>query len=72
MNKEKVEQLLNEGNTVAFISTYRKEVTGGATHAQVRCIDTALKQIETERKKKEAIMLQDASFMAELSALLSF
>ncbi|MTI81130.1 MAG: RNA-binding transcriptional accessory protein [Firmicutes bacterium] len=48
--------LLDEGNTVPFISRYRKEVTGELSEVQVREIDEKLKFFRNLAQRKEEVL----------------
>lgn len=57
---EAVIKLLDEGNTVPFISRYRKEVTGGLDDEALRNFEERLKYIKgIEERKEEVIRLID-------------
>ncbi|MEG6615527.1 Tex family protein [Peptococcaceae bacterium 1198_IL3148] len=49
-------KLLDEGNTVPFISRYRKEVTGELTDVQVRDIEEKLKFFRNLAQRKEEVV----------------
>ncbi|MEJ6019463.1 Tex family protein [Corynebacterium sp. H113] len=48
--------LLDEGNTVPFISRYRKEVTGGLDDSQLRQIEERLTYLRELEARKEAVL----------------
>lgn len=53
-----VVQLLDESNTVPFISRYRKEITGGLDEIQIRAVQEILHtQRVLEKRKEEVIRL---------------
>ncbi len=53
--------LLDEGNTVPFISRYRKEMTGGLTDEDVRLLQEKLKQYRNlEERRAEVLRLIEA------------
>ena len=49
-------KLLDEGNTVPFISRYRKEVTGGMDDEQLRTLSERLTYLRNLQKKREEIL----------------
>src|SRR5262249_1046890 len=53
---ESVVQLLDEGNTVPFITRYRKERTGGLNEEVIRLIQTRVKQARQLADRKETIL----------------
>ncbi len=58
---ENAVKLLDEGNTVAFISRYRKEATGSLDDNQMRELFTRLNYLRSfEERKEEIIRLIDA------------
>ena len=55
---EKTVALLDEGNTIPFISRYRKEVTGGLDDTQLRKLEERLRYLRNiEARKEEVIKL---------------
>ena len=53
--------LLDEGNTVPFISRYRKEMTGGLSDEEVRLLQEKLNQYRNlEERRQEVMRLIDA------------
>ena len=57
---EKTIELLDEGNTVPFISRYRKEVTGGLTDEQIRNLSERLSYLRNlEQRKLEVVRIID-------------
>jgi uncharacterized protein len=59
INSKQVSQtirLLDEGNTVPFISRYRKEITGELTDVQVRDIEEKLKFFRNLSQRKEEVL----------------
>lgn len=57
---ESAVSLIDEGNTVPFISRYRKELTGGMTDEMLRQLDDRLKYLRgLEARKDEVIKLID-------------
>lgn len=48
--------LIDEQNTIPFISRYRKEVTGGLNDEQLRIIDERLKYLRNLEDRKETII----------------
>lgn len=53
-------KLIDEGNTIPFISRYRKEVTGNLTDEQLRQLEELLKyQRSLEERKEDVIRLID-------------
>ena len=57
---EKTVELIDEGNTVAFISRYRKEATGSLDDNQMRELFTRLNYLRSfEERKEEIIRLID-------------
>ena len=53
---ESVVQLLDEGNTVPFITRYRKERTGGLNEEVIRRIQRRIEQIRELAARKETIL----------------
>ena len=48
--------LIDEGNTIPFISRYRKEVTGALNDEQLRKLDERLKYLRNLEEKKEQVI----------------
>ena len=48
--------LIDEGNTIPFISRYRKEVTGSLNDEQLRTLDERLKYLRNLEEKKEQVI----------------
>ena len=53
---ESVVQLFNEGNTVPFITRYRKERTGGLDEDAIRQIQTRLNFLKQLNDRKQTIL----------------
>src|SRR5947209_9594390 len=53
---ETVVQLFNEGNTVPFITRYRKERTGGLDEDAIRQIQTRLNFLKQLNERKHTIL----------------
>src|SRR6516225_1204891 len=53
---ESVVQLLDEGNTVPFITRYRKERTGGLNEEVIRLVQARVKQARQLADRKETIL----------------
>jgi uncharacterized protein len=53
---ESVVQLLDEGNTVPFITRYRKERTGGLNEDVIRRIETRVQQMRQLAERKQTIL----------------
>ncbi|MBQ8923342.1 MAG: RNA-binding transcriptional accessory protein, partial [Lachnospiraceae bacterium] len=53
---EKVIELIDEGNTIPFISRYRKEVTGSLNDEQLRSFDERLTYLRNLEEKKASIL----------------
>lgn len=49
-------KLIDEGNTIPFISRYRKEVTGSLNDEQLRKLDERLKYLRNLEEKKEQVI----------------
>ena len=49
-------QLLDEGNTVPFISRYRKEATGGLNDEQLRNLFDRLTYLRNLEDRKKAVL----------------
>ena len=49
-------ELIDEGNTIPFISRYRKEVTGALNDEQLRTLDERLKYLRNLEEKKEQVL----------------
>lgn len=59
VNKWQVEaaiKLIDEGNTIPFISRYRKEVTGSLNDEQLRNLDERLKYLRGLEDKKQTVL----------------
>lgn len=48
--------LIDEGNTIPFISRYRKEVTGALNDEQLRTLDERLRYLRNLEEKKEQVL----------------
>ena len=58
---ENVVRLIDEGNTIPFISRYRKEATGGMDDVALRALDERLSYLRNlEQRKEDVILLIDA------------
>lgn len=53
---EKTVELIDEGNTIPFISRYRKEVTGNLDDTTLRNLDEELTYLRTLEKRKEDVL----------------
>lgn len=53
---ENTVKLIDEGNTIPFISRYRKEVTGGLDDEILRALNEKLEYIRSLEKRKEEVM----------------
>ncbi len=53
---EKTVELIDEGNTIPFISRYRKEVTGSLNDEQLRNLDERLKYLRNLDEKKAQVI----------------
>lgn len=49
--------LIDEGNTIPFISRYRKEATGALNDEQLRTLDERLKYLRNLEEKKQQVLL---------------
>lgn len=49
-------QLIDEGNTIPFISRYRKEATGALNDEQLRTLDERLRYLRNLEERKEAVI----------------
>ena len=49
-------ELLDDGNTIPFISRYRKEVTGSLDENQIRAIEERINYLRTLEARKDAIL----------------
>ncbi|WP_035788148.1 Tex family protein [Butyrivibrio sp. AE3009] len=49
-------KLIDEGNTIPFISRYRKEVTGSLNDEQLRNLDERLKYLRGLEERREAVL----------------
>ena len=49
-------KLIDEGNTIPFISRYRKEATGSLNDEQLRNLDERLKYLRGLEEKKEQVI----------------
>ena len=57
---ERTIELIDEGNTIPFISRYRKEATGGLNDEVLRSLDERLRYLRNlEERKQEVIRLID-------------
>ncbi|MGN1011718.1 MAG: Tex-like N-terminal domain-containing protein, partial [Clostridia bacterium] len=52
---EAVIKLIDEGNTIPFISRYRKDVTGGMNDEQLRAFDERLKYLRNLEERKATV-----------------
>lgn len=60
-NIEAAVKLIDEGNTIPFISRYRKEATGGMDDVALRTLDERLSYLRNlEQRKEDVILLIDA------------
>ena len=60
-NIEATVKLIDEGNTIPFISRYRKEATGGMDDVALRALDERLSYLRNlEQRKEDVILLIDA------------
>lgn len=60
-NVEAAVKLIDEGNTIPFISRYRKEATGGMDDVALRALDERLSYLRNlEQRKDDVILLIDA------------
>lgn len=48
--------LIDDGNTIPFISRYRKEATGALNDEQLRTLDERLKYLRNLEEKKEQVL----------------
>jgi uncharacterized protein len=53
---ESVVQLLDEGNTVPFVTRYRKERTGGLDEVQIREIQARVQKVRDLNERKQTIL----------------
>ena len=53
---EKAIELIDEGNTIPFISRYRKEVTGSLNDEQLRSLDERLTYLRNLEEKKVSVL----------------
>ncbi|QGJ70185.1 Competence protein ComEA helix-hairpin-helix repeat region [Planctomycetales bacterium 10988] len=53
---DRVISLLDEGNTVPFITRYRKDQTGGLDEEQIRAIEAELKELRQFLERKQVIL----------------
>ena len=53
---EAAAKLIDEGNTIPFISRYRKEVTGSLNDEQLRNLDERLTYLRSLEDKKEQVL----------------
>ena len=61
VNVEAAVKLIDEGNTIPFISRYRKEATGGMDDVALRALDERLSYLRNlEQRKEDVILLIDA------------
>ena len=49
-------QLIDEGNTIPFISRYRKEATGSLNDEQLRALDERLRYLRNLEEKKAQVL----------------
>ena len=49
-------KLIDEGNTIPFISRYRKEVTGSLNDEQLRNLDERLKYLRVLEERREQVL----------------
>ena len=53
---ESVVQLLDEGNTVPFITRYRKDQTGGLDEEQIRLVQSTVLRLRLLADRKQTIL----------------
>src|SRR6266852_8839385 len=53
---ESVVQLLDEGNTVPFITRYRKERTGGLNEDVIRAVQARVQQLRQLAERKQTVL----------------
>ena len=53
---QKTVELIDEGNTIPFISRYRKEVTGNLTDTVLRDLEENLTYLRNLQKRKEDVL----------------
>ena len=53
---EKTIELIDEGNTIPFISRYRKEVTGSLNDEQLRDLDERLTYLRNLEERKNTVI----------------
>ncbi|MEE0884887.1 MAG: Tex family protein [Faecalimonas sp.] len=66
-------QLIDEGNTIPFISRYRKEVTGSLNDEQLRKLHERLQYLRNLEEKKEQVLAtieEQGNLTEELKALI--
>ena len=56
-NVEAAVKLIDEGNTIPFISRYRKEATGGMDDVALRSLDERLSYLRNLEQRKEDVLL---------------
>lgn len=56
-NVEAAVKLIDEGNTIPFISRYRKEATGGMDDVALRALDERLSYLRNLEQRKEDVIL---------------
>ena len=68
-NVDAAVKLIDEGNTIPFISRYRKEATGGMDDVALRALDERLSYLRNlEQRKEDVILLIDAQGQAHARA----
>lgn len=70
---QKAVELLDEGNTVPFISRYRKEATGNLTDEQLRVLEqrlNALRNVEARKEDVRRLIGEQGKLTDEISAAL--
>lgn len=68
---QKAVELLDEGNTVPFISRYRKEATGNLTDEQLRVLEqrlNALRNVEARKEDVRRLIGEQGKLTDEISA----
>ena len=65
-NIEAAVKLIDEGNTIPFISRYRKDATGGMDDVALRALDERRSYLRNlEQRKEDVILLIDAQGKAD-------
>ena len=64
-------ELLDEGNTVPFITRYRKDQTGGLDEEQIRRIQEGANRLRLLQERKQSILKSIQTLLVEVHGIVS-